>query len=92
MSKQIKYFTFFFEDFRSGDRAPKKFISEVVCNLDMTIYKPFDVVIGMGQKVNDLCLIQSGKCNLYGLIKTTDEREHWAHIVSFKKKSWYGDF
>ena len=92
LKKQINHFTYFFEDFRGRNKAPESLVTDIVCNLDVQIFEPNQTIIDFGSKVEYLYLIQKGKCNLYGRFNTTDGQRHEAHIVSFYKRGWYGDF
>jgi len=52
------------------------------------------VMIGRGDRVDDLILIRKGECNLYGFVDSVEEKncKDKILVVKLPKYSWYGDF
>ena len=86
LKEHIETFSYFFEDFRGGNKAHMSFVAGVVTSLDYAIYKPGEVIVPAFQPVDSLVMIQSGSCNLNGF---NEKQNHL--IVKLPSKSWYGE-
>ena len=54
----MKTFKYFFEDFRSRNKASMSFVVGVLTNLDCAMYKTGDVIIPAKKPVDDLIIIE----------------------------------
>ena len=50
-------FAYFFKDFDTRIQAPLAFVTQVVCNLDVALYEPGEVIVPYGFLVEDLVMI-----------------------------------
>lgn len=57
LGNYLKTFEFFFEDFRSRNKASMSFMVGVLTNLDCAMYKPGDVIIPTKKPVEELVII-----------------------------------
>ena len=64
----------------------------MLTNLDMSLYEPGHVIIDKGEDVEELRVVVSGKCLLFGYYSSKDGEEHKALITKIPEKGWFGDF
>ena len=90
----MKTFEYFFEDFRTKNKAPMTFIVRALTNLDQELYDPGEVILAANKPIEDLIIIHTGHCNLYGFQPSEEkgmpDDKHL--IVRLQKRSWYGEF
>ena len=93
---ELEVFSYFFEDFVGVRRVPRIFMKNVLTNLTSSVFKQGDVIIKFGEKVKELIVISSGKCELY----KPDEKVNGEQKISNLKillarlpeRSWFGDY
>ena len=66
LTRQMDAFRFFFCDVMYSYKAPSYFIVGVLTSLDSSLYEPGRVIIDKGADVDELRVVASGKCHLYG--------------------------
>ena len=89
----MKTFEYFFEDFRSKNKAPLTFMVGVLTKLDCQLYDPGEVILEAKKPIEELIMVHQGYCNLYGFQPSKDGGTLEKHlIVRLPRRSWYGEF